>query len=282
MPKTTQKTQKKTRYAPYEPLRGVKVNSQLGNTAEDALLTDLVTRLGGTMVGVGHDVSYFVHDKGTGGIAVDDLDDALADFINENTSSYDELISREDMFEKLGEMMQTTCPLTEDGDMCATITLKDTDTVYFLRNRNGVKVGTAVPLLARGAHTVLFDGIILSYEPHKEDVWDGKEVTRIQLVENSANTFSGINFTESLFQLSNHATSRSCMECPDFSTIKDAMAWVDKKLQCATNVSRKDVREGLETRIADRVVEVVAVFDEFEDEQEDAGESGTGTTEVTE
>lgn len=191
MPKAAPKTTVTVRYAPYMPLRGVKVNSQLGRTKEGELLRATVLSLGGTMVGIQHSVDYIVANSGTtyGDFS---MGEALEDFIGKHTNIYDSLILPEDMFERLNELMGYTLPVNYN-----TVTFRNT--VYPIRASNYTKLGQSLHFdISRLSDVQPGDALVCSpeldmvalrYKKNERDVWKTTELQRYQICKNEAGTF---------------------------------------------------------------------------------------------
>jgi hypothetical protein len=198
------------RYAPYVPLRGVKVNSQLGASKEDELLRQAVTCLGGSMVGIQHAVSYYVARSGSsyGDFSVSE---ALEDFIGKHTNIYDSLILPEDMFERLNELMSRTLPVHEN-----TITFRQV--VYPIRASNYTELGHSLNFYIAGiigTHgldadetlepTPVIDIVALKYKKNERDVWQTTALKRYQICKLVKSTFYIVGcFYADLFRAVHH------------------------------------------------------------------------------
>lgn len=195
------------RYAPYMPLRGAKVNSQLGPTKEDELLRQAVQCLGGTMVGIQHGVDYIVANPGT---AYGDFDvsEAMEDFIDKHTNIYDSLIFTHNMFERLNERMAHTMPVN-----CKTLTFRNT--VYPIRAPDYTELGrslnfgiTRLPGVAPEETLepeAEVDIVALRYKKNERDVWKSTEVVRFQICK--ASNFYVVGYMEEKLFDAVHTTS---------------------------------------------------------------------------
>lgn len=253
MPKTT--NTKALRFAPYVPLRGYKVNSQLTNKAEDTLLRELVTQLGGTMVGIQHSVSYYVHDKGEG-CAADEMSPALADFIGRHTNQYDQLITRESMFEKLNELLSKTCPLN-DG-----LVIRFRNTLYPIRNHTYSPTGVSL-LPDSGANTIV-DVAVLTYQPYKKDAWETTNVVRFQLLAVSSK-YIGVHLDESLFTLAHDENLMTLLFRREFDTLNEGRTWVETEVKTLLHLDLRSLKVGTKTKVNTLNAEVIEFANELEE-----------------
>lgn len=228
MPKASSR-ETPVRYAPYLPLLHVKVNSQLTDKCDDALLREMVVKLGGTMVGIQHSVDYYVHDKGDG-VAVDQLSDPLADFIGRHTNQYDQLIDRCTMFDRLNEMLSRTMPV--DGrDMCDTILFRRV--LYPMRAEHFTLLGDTMRNVEEGLEeAALFDIVLLNYKKNVRDPWATTEVERRQVVaKKEGKGYVCISGNGSLHACCHSDSGWSYSYVIDkFDTLADAMAKAKRDL----------------------------------------------------
>lgn len=188
MPKTSTKTTtSKLRFAPYMPMHGQKVLSQL-HEQDDQVLREAVEALGGTVVGIKHGLDYIVALKKENNEFC--LSDAVDDFTWRNAYLQERLISREDMFARLNKMMAATMPAR-----CNTITFRDV--VYPIRAEQYTELGETMEFPAEHlaclpdaklAYKPELDIVMLRYQHKEKDMWKMSSLIRYQICKNESNS----------------------------------------------------------------------------------------------
>lgn len=187
MPKTTKSTPT-LRYAPYVPLKYVKVNSQLNQEdgPEDAVLRETVTRLGGTMVGLEHGVDYFVAHKPGPSFS---LSEACEEFIGRHTNHYDQLIPVSDMFVTLNDMLGKSLPSEDESVHKITYN----NIVFPIRAWKYTELGCAMTNPYHGVELkhvssgCKLDIVAITYKKRRRDIWE-TTLLRYQILSATGNT----------------------------------------------------------------------------------------------
>lgn len=287
-------------FAPYVPLRGTKVCSQLKKVEHEELLRELVERLGGSMVTAreGLDESdYIVANDGDdyGDFALSPL---VVKYINENTSRYDKVRFMSTMFDNLTEALIKTVPMV-DGDMLPTFKFRGV--LYPIRTTEYSPLGDTFfydlswltadeeesKVLKRSPEIEVLI-IKTSTETECSDPWD-TDLVRYQLVASkNEKKYCLLRFHHTLHEAC-HQTDCGLLVTV-FNSREDAVTEFNERLNLHLKVSIADVKRKMKVEDEDmkEVCEVLYVRgasgedDEFTASDETSSESESSADETSE
>lgn len=215
MPKAS--AAKKTRFAPYVPLHKKKVLIHLTGEDEqqdDLLLRETVERLGGTVVGIKHNIDYIVARKQGDKFC---LSEALDDFVWRNGYLEERVVTPGDMFTTLNEMMAATMPVD-----CQIVTFKNV--AYPIRMPQYTELGRTLELnvtawLLECLATKLdlacspeLDIVAMKQHKNEKDAWNLTFLHRYQICKNEATMSYVVLTVETGLWWAVHERKRSCDE----------------------------------------------------------------------
>lgn len=134
MPKTKSSGGSALKFAPYVPLRGAKVFTQLALKKQEPLIHNLVQQFGGTVA--------TTCEAGVNYVVIEDCASTKVQAYVDEQGGRVTMIEKDDMVQRLKDMCTDMCPVKE-GELVPTIKFRDT--LFPVRVANFPRMGTVFP-----------------------------------------------------------------------------------------------------------------------------------------